>query len=310
MGYRATERGRQPLPRMPNPYRPDYEQLHARLRNAPSRAVDPAPPLPERLAILSCIHANAPALNAVMEFLAAEYGIGPDRVICLGDIIGYGPDPVQCVDTAMQFRHCLMGCHEEAMLHGFFGWSSSYAVRTVEYAKRLLRPGWFADGATRARWRFLRRLPRPTMEQFGPWQIVHGSPRDPTMEYILKVDTEAYFGDIPPKMSEIFSMIDSVVFVGRSHIPNVITEDPLLYRSDAEAGYELHLEPGRKYIINVGSVGQPRDQAPRACVVVVDEATRIVRWHRVEYDVEAQARRIEAHAEVHDIYAQRLRQGL
>ena len=180
---------------------------------------------------------------------------GIRKVICLGDIIGYGPDPVACIDVARNFDVNLRGNHEEAVINGAFGFNP-IAKEAIDWTRNQLKPSWHSLAPKRARWEILKDLPLTYRE--GNILYVHGSPRDPTMEYILKSDTEDLFGEIPIKIREIFSMIPWVCFVGHTHTPGIITEESRFY-PPVELNGSFDLEEGHKYIINVGSVGQLRD---------------------------------------------------
>ena len=137
---------------------------------------------------------------------------------------------------------------------------------------------------------------------------VHGSPRDPTMEYILRSDTEDLFGDVPEKIFQIFSLLDSLCFVGHTHDPGIITEDSRFLRP-ADFEMRFQCEEGAKYVVNVGSVGQPRDRDSRACYVTFDRTARTIEYHRVEYDWKKTAERIRRIPQLDDRNAERLEQG-
>ncbi|MGE3852996.1 MAG: metallophosphoesterase [Planctomycetota bacterium] len=242
-------------------------------------------------------------------FLDATYGIGPDRVVCLGDIIGDGADPVACVDLARTFRMCLCGCREEALVEGIA--TGGAVERAFEWTRRQFDPD--TDAGNRARREFLSALPRKVCRT-GPWEFVHGTPRDPTMEYVLSVDTEPV-GDQPsPKIREIFSMVDHVCFIAHSHQPGLIVQSgSARWFTPAECDHEVAVgdaASGPKYLINVGSVGRPADGDPCACVVVMDEALGTARWHRVPYDVEATIQRMLAVPELAYLKPDRLRGSL
>ena len=147
-------------------------------------------------------------------------------------------------------------------------------------------------------WSFLINLP-PRMEDHG-YLFVHGSPRDPIMEYVLKSD-----GFLEPeKMQEIFSMIDRPCFVGHTHWPGIHRKDHrFVQATDDVRTFELGDEPA---VVNVGSVGQPRDGDPRASFGVVDD--NVVEIHRVNYDFRKTQAKIMA-AGLHPALAERLARG-
>ncbi len=260
-------------------------------------------------AIVSDIHSNIEALTVVLNDIDKK-GITNENIYCLGYVIGYGPDPVACLDIAMNFNFVLMGNHEEAVINGAFGFHPA-AKRAVDWTRKQIKPQVFSSGLKKRRWEFVRDLPlkiSKTDDIPKNALYVHGSPRDPTMEYILKVDTEDYFGEIPPKIKEIFEMIDGICFVGHSHVPALITEDSHYYTIE-ELDYEYKIEEGKRYIVNIGSVGQPRDGNPKACYVTVDDEG-VIRWHRLEYDFKKTAAKIREIPELDNRSADRLEKGL
>ncbi len=251
-------------------------------------------------AIVSDLHSNQEALTAVMKDIES---LGIKRILCLGDVIGYGPDPVTCIDVAREYEFILRGNHEEAVLNGAFGFNP-VARAAVDWTRDQLKPQWYSLSSRRARWDLIKDL--PLMKEEGDWLFVHGSPRDPTMEYILKSDCEDFFGETPSKIKQIFDMIKAYCVVGHTHFPGVITEDSRFY-TPAELGMKFHLEKGRKYIVNSGSVGQPRDGDNRACYLVVDGDN--IEWRRIPYDFERTMKKILSITSLDERNAERLRFG-
>jgi len=246
-------------------------------------------------AIVSDIHGNLEALQAVQEDIRRQ---GISDVICLGDTVGYGPNPKECIDAARQFRVSLLGNHDEAAL--FEDRASRFNVKAreaIEWTRRLLEDP--ADSANNGkRWDYLGEL--PYRHKFGDVLFVHGTPRDPTCEYLFPRDE--YRRD---KMEGIFKMIDRVCFLGHTHIPGIWTED-MEYWSPAAVQHHYHLD-GRKTIVNVGSVGQPRDDNPDACYVIVDDEE--VSFRRVAYPVDRAVAKIMSIPELHRYLGDRLRVG-
>lgn len=227
-------------------------------------------------AIISDVHSNIEALKAVLEDIATQ---GADEIVCLGDVAGYGADVEECIDLVEKMcRFCLSGNHDYAviMLPDRF---NPLAMEAILYAKHHLRPSALSVGRKRARWHYLESL--PTRKEEGDILYVHGSPRDDRNEYILESDI--VFGNVD-KIAEIFNIIPRLLFVGHTHVPGVIGTD-MTFRHPDDNGASFELEPGKRYIINVGSVGQPRDGDNRACYVLVDGARVIYR--RVPYDFRA-----------------------
>ncbi len=254
----------------------------------------------DKTAVISDIHANLEALDAVLADGARR---GARRIICLGDVVGYGPNPAECLDRARDFAVNLMGNHEEAVLKGAYGFNP-IARSAIEWTRDQLRPRWHSPRDKRDRWEFMKSF--ALKHQEGDVLYVHGSPRDPTTEYILRTDVEDCFGDPPAKIRDIFALIPGLCFVGHSHFPGVITQD-CEFRAPREIAERFVPAPGTKAIVNVGSVGQPRDGDVRACYVLFDGGA--VEYVRVAYDVERTISKIRAIPELPARSAERLRFG-
>jgi len=249
----------------------------------------------ERLAIISDIHANLEALEAVLADIDAR---GASEILCLGDIVGYGIDAEACVDlVTKRCSLCLCGNHDWALVNTAVGFNPM-ARRAIEYTRERMEPGRLATRARRARWEYIKAL--PTRHERGNWLLVHGSPRDPVMEYIFPEDVDI----APDKIAEIFGMFQRVCFVGHTHLPGVFTED-MVFRVPAELGGTFGIE-SKRAIINVGSVGQPRDGDVRACYVQVTED--LVIYRRVEYDIQKTMEKIRA-SRIDALCAERLALG-
>lgn len=230
-------------------------------------------------AIISDIHSNLEALETALKDIASK-GIPNERILCLGDVVGYGPNPIECVDRAMQFKLTLRGNHDEAVINEALGFNP-LAREAIDWTRDQLKPGWLSGRTKRTRWEFLKNL--PLTHTWERCLLVHGSPRDPTMEYVLRSECEDLLGEIPTKIKDIFSRFEWCCFIGHTHDPGIITlESKFLTPKDIEYKYEL--KPDQKYIINVGSIGQPRDGDPRICYVTFDGVSRL-EYHRLEYDI-------------------------
>jgi diadenosine tetraphosphatase ApaH/serine/threonine PP2A family protein phosphatase len=252
-----------------------------------------------RRAYISDIHGNSPALEAVFEDIAAR---GIAEVWCGGDLVGYGPDPERCIEmVAGRCGKCIMGNHDWALLNQALGFNpvASEAIacsRKVMGEKCMVRPGPGCEA-----WDFLRGLPDGAED--GNLLHVHASPRDRLSEYVLESDVAYGPGR---KIREIFEAFQRLCIVGHSHRPGIVTSDfRWIHPREVPDGFRL--EPGGKYLVNDGSVGQPRDGDPRACYAELDGDT--VFFHRVEYDVHKtmdMIRRIDC---LHPICADRLAVG-
>ncbi|MBI5360216.1 MAG: metallophosphoesterase family protein [Planctomycetes bacterium] len=253
------------------------------------------------LAIISDLHGNIEALENVMNDIRSK---GIKDIICLGDVVGYGPNPAECIDIAMNLKLTLRGNHEEAVIHeGVYGFNP-LAQGAINWTRKELKPGTFSNKTRKARWDFISNLPLTYNE--GELLFVHGSPRDPVWEYILRYDTEVFFEEIPAKIKEIFSMISWLCFVGHSHDPGIITQESDFF-TPKDVDYEFEVRPGRKYIINVGSVGQPRDGDNRACYVTFDNTK--LRYHRIAYDIKKIQEKVYAIPELDKRIGERLEYG-
>jgi len=249
-----------------------------------------------RQAIISDIHANQEALIAVLEDIEDR---GIDDIICLGDIVGYGPEPVECITLVQErCRIVLMGNHDYALLKGPEGFNF-VAASAIECHKMMLDEGCLGRNRCASHLRYLEERPE-TYAQEGAL-YVHASPRDHLVEYILPSDV-AYGPS--GKITGVFEMIEGVCFVGHSHIPGVVTTDQKWLMPDEANGMDVSKG---KFIVNDGSVGQPRDNDPRACYVEFVDGT--VLYHRVEYDVAKTMKKITDGGCLHPICSKRLEKG-
>jgi len=242
-------------------------------------------------AIISDIHGNLEALDAVLSDIADK---GISEIYCLGDIIGYGPNPRECVDQAMKADFCLLGNHDQAALFDPEGFNAG-AERAIFWTRSVLeRPG---PGAEQ-RWEFLGELPRRKSE--GDLLFVHGSARNPLNEYVFPEDVYNQ-----QKMEKIFALVTKYCFQGHTHIPGVFTEGlEFLAPEDIEFEYELK---DCKVLVNVGSVGQPRNGDNRSSYVILDDNK--VRFQRVEYNFESTIEKIYDIPELDNFLGDRLREG-
>lgn len=255
-------------------------------------------------AVISDIHANAEALRAVLADIDAR---GIDRVICLGDVIGYGPDPLECVDlVAERCQWSLMGNHDFAVLYEPTNFNPG-AEQAAYWTRAQFESETDNDKKAR-RYRFLGQMRVRVMDEQSeagfPMLAVHGSPRRPINEYIFADDVLS----AQDKMSSIFAQVDRAAICGHTHVPGVFTDEPDFYRPDEVGdGCVYKFTPAEKAIVNVGSVGQPRDHDPRASYAVLHPGS--IQFHRVEYDVSVTARKIREIPELTDWLAERLFEG-
>jgi len=256
-----------------------------------------------RSAIISDIHGNLEALQAVLRDIR-EAGISD--IFCLGDVVGYGPNPVECFDIACSFNLILCGNHEWACVFEPVGFHA-IAKAALKWTASRLKPRWYSLGGKVRRWRYIKRLPRSHKED--GILFVHGSPRSPVDEYILRSDVDEVLGENTQKVIDAFEKTEWVTFIGHSHTPGIITEDAhFIETGDLEEG-RFHFEKDKKYLVNVGSVGQPRDKNWRACYVIFDKDKSEIEYRRVEYDIDTTVRKIKKIPNIDDSLGERLRIG-
>jgi diadenosine tetraphosphatase ApaH/serine/threonine PP2A family protein phosphatase len=229
-------------------------------------------------AIISDIHGNWEALQAVLGDIARH---GVREVYCLGDVVGYGPNPRECVDLLLQLQLpvVLMGNHEAGAFGEPMGFNPA-AERSLRWTREQLRAPLETPQAAQAREKFLTQLPHKHQE--GDFLFVHGSPRDPLREYLFPEDAR--------RLEIVFWLVPRYCFVGHTHVPGVFSES-LRFNSPQDLGGIYRLGAS-KVICNVGSVGQPRDGDPRACYVLFDGES--ISFRRVAYDVNLTRQKIRA----------------
>ncbi len=249
-------------------------------------------------AVISDIHANLEALKAVLAHIDQQ---GIEEIVCLGDIVGYGPDPLACLDlVAERCSVVLCGNHDYAVLYGARDFNPA-AEEAIAYHQELLLPRMDAGPAKKKRWDFLRNL--PARYEIGDILYVHGSPRNPIHEYILESDVR---WGLEHKLREAFDKVKHLCFIGHTHRPGIVTEDlDFIPAEDLTNGRFLFTES--KAIINVGSVGQPRDRDPRCCYVTVDAEG--CTYHRVDYDYTVTQTKISMSGRIDMSLAERLEEG-
>lgn len=225
-----------------------------------------------RILVISDIHANLTAFETVLEDSKGDW----EYVWCLGDVVGYGPDPNECVDLLKTLPHlCLAGNHDWAAL-------GRLDIRTFNPDARKAVT-WTRDTLTPENTAYLEAL--PTTFVIGQYTLAHGSPREPVWEYILE----------PIVASLNFSNFETpYCLVGHTH-------QPVIYELLNEQGDTDMIAPvyrqtrplnGRRVIVNPGSVGQPRDQNPDAAYAILDVERNVWEHRRVPYDIAAVQKRM------------------
>ena len=215
-----------------------------------------------RIAIISDIHANLEALSAVLEDILRRQA---DRIVCLGDIVGYGADPADCVTLVREHASfSVLGNHDAASFspqqRAYFNPLALEAVR------------WTAGQLDEKHTSWLRQLPYRV--SFENLLFVHSAPRAPE-------EWDYVFGGMEARMQGRY-FFERICFIGHSHIPGI---HPL----DSDVG---EYSPAHRFIINVGSVGQPRDGDWRSSYGLLDTVAGTYDNHRIAYDVDAAMRKI------------------
>ena len=220
-----------------------------------------------RYALIADVHANLAAFTAVMNDIERRGGV--EEVWCLGDVVGYGPDPHQCIELLRKYNHvCIAGNHD---------WAAIGKLSLSEFnpdAAAACR--WTAQQLTPEDVEYLENL--PLVIEKDDFTLVHGSPREPIWEYLLSISSA----------KENFAYFQSqICLVGHSHVP-------LVFKYSGEAGDcsfspflpNIGLALGRdRLIINPGGVGQPRDGDPRARYAIYESEARMVRLYAVPYEI-------------------------
>ncbi len=251
-----------------------------------------------KIALVSDLHSNKEAVDAVFAHIRAQ---GIQTMYCLGDVVGYGPDPEHCSDLVRGHAELtVLGNHDEALFHDAADFNP-HARSAIDWTREKLRPRWWSSSEAKGRWRWLREL--PLRHTVGRFTFVHGSTRDPVREYVLS--TDGFLN--PSKLRAIFDSFEGVTFCGHTHHPGVHTEDLRFQGMEGADELTIELPEGEKRIVNVGSVGQPRDGDNRACYAVLTDDT--LTWHRVPYDFRTTMEKILATGALSEILARRLALG-
>ena len=221
-----------------------------------------------RTAIISDVHGNFPAFETFLEVIK---GLGADRILCLGDIVGYNPWPNECVDIVRGGGiPCVMGNHDRVAS----GLDSAESFNQA--AKEAIL--WTRGVITEDNRRYLAALPE-TMVVDKRYLLVHGSPRDPN-EYIFTESSIS--GNIAFLKGEHKK---SLCFFGHTHVVLAVCEDG--GRIEVLRDESIPIEKDRIYLVNPGSIGQPRDGDPRAAFLIYDEGKQEIEFHRFPYDIDS-----------------------
>lgn len=226
-------------------------------------------------AILADIHGNLVAFEAVLQDMKSYGEI--EQIWCLGDIVGYGPAPHQCIELLRQFNHlAIVGNHE---------WAAIGRIDTFDFnPESAAAIHWTMEQLTREDKEYLEALPLTLVHD--SFTLAHGSPRSPLWEYLL---------DSASAGASFAYANTQNCFIGHSHLPLIFRYDEaeqICHRSRWESGSATGLGRDR-LIINPGSVGQPRDGDPRAGYAIYDSKARRVVFIRIAYDITTTQREME-----------------
>ena len=271
-------------------------------------------------AVISDIHGNLEALETALADIARR---SVEKVYCLGDIIGYGASPRECLDAVSdRCVFSLCGNHDHAVFYEPANFNIG-AERAAYWTRQMLEDESKKTQRNR-RWEFLGRL--PMWQEINGLLMVHASPRRPVNEYLFPEDVYTN----PGKILENFKRLEPrhrACLVGHTHVPGVFLDDPCFDPPDELPDVNIYsITSEEQAIINVGSIGQPRDRDPRLCYILVyekgegpedydppdvgdDEYCATIEFVRLEYDIERAARKIYDTPELDDFLGQRLFDG-
>ena len=257
-------------------------------------------------AIISDIHSNIEALTTVLKDIEDR---GIEKIYCLGDVVGYGPDPEPCLDLILEkAEFCVIGNHDYGVVYEPTNFNVG-AEKACFWTRQVLEANEDHDSCKK-HWQFLGTQPmRRSLELKLPKNkkkvkidFVHASPRRPINEYVFPDDVYTN----PNKIKLLFERVEHICFIGHTHLPGVFLDEPDFYAPD-ELGDVYPIIDDEKAIVNVGSVGQPRDGDNRASYIYVEENK--VNFVRLEYDIESVVKKIEDTPELDNFHAERLFNG-
>jgi diadenosine tetraphosphatase ApaH/serine/threonine PP2A family protein phosphatase len=239
-----------------------------------------------KIAILSDIHGNYDAFEAVLEDIDNQGGIS--KIYCLGDVIGYGAQPNECTEKVIE-----LGCETVAGNHDF----ASVGKLSFEFFNTFAKQSalWTKSTLSKENNEWIQKL--NYHKEVDNLTLVHGTPFSPEMFHYISTlnDAQVSFEE----------MKTDICFVGHSHVPIVFfNTNPISY----VVKEEIKVATDEKTIVNVGSVGQPRDENPKACYAIYDTDEAVIRLVRVKYDVDAAAQKIIKEG-LPEILAARLKEG-
>jgi predicted phosphodiesterase len=244
------------------------------------------------IAIVSDIHSNLEAFTRVLEECER---LGVDQFLCLGDVIGYGPDPLPVArEASKRFAVSLLGNHEEALVTGKHRFNP-HAAQAINWTRQQIQPdktlwAWFAE--------------RKPFAVKGRLLMVHGSIYDPVHDYVDEPENPVEAQQMIDTLNSDFSGFD-ICFAGHNHTPFMATTMGTMVPHDGHR--QFRVPKGHKVYVCVGSVGQPRDRDPRLSFATLDGD--LLTFHRLEYDLETTQAKIRK-AGLNEFLAERLGEGI
>lgn len=242
-----------------------------------------------RIAIISDIHGNIEALTEVMKAIEA---LSPDRIICLGDVVGYGASPDACCDIIREVAEVTLLGNHDAAVSGRMDYSFYY-----DAARKAI--DWSIASLSAKNMRWLKSL--PLTYRLGEVGFSHGSPVDPRAYNYIFALAQAQ------ELTPFLQVLPSATFIGHSHLCKIFALGKRGV-TEVESNF-VKFRRGHQYILSVGSVGQPRDYDNRACFVLYDSKAKTIEYQRVDYDIRSAARRI-LDAKLATNFAKRLFHGI
>jgi len=255
-------------------------------------------------AVISDIHSNLEALTTVLQDIDRR---GIKTIYCLGDVVGYGANPKECLDMVIKrVKWSVLGNHDYAVFYEPTNFN--YGAEQASFWTREILEAGDDKPMSDDRWSFLGQLAMRKVLRIkldcgtAVLDFVHASPRRPINEYVFPDDVYT----TPQKIRLLFERVEHVCFIGHTHLPGVFLDEPDFYLPD-ELNNVYPIVQNEKAIINIGSVGQPRDRDNRASYVCVDGNQ--VHFVRLEYDFETAAKKIRAVESLDNFNADRLMEG-
>ena len=219
-----------------------------------------------RILVIADVHANLPALDAVLD--AAKAGGAIDTVWCLGDVVGYGAQPGECIDRLREYPNVTIAGNHDLAAVGIIGIEdfNPLAAAAITWTKSQLNDDQQA---------WLRGLPQVVIE--GDFTLTHGSLRDPVWDYLLS-----------PSLAEVNFRRQTTPYclVGHSHMPVAFRDGEANIEGIVLGDGTVFNLDGTSFVANPGGLGQPRDGDKRSCYALIDTEAATIEFRRVEYDIE------------------------